>query len=259
MDKRDSEILQLTVDAGILLLSSGAETFRAQQTMVYIAKNLGAEGFEAYVLTNGIIASLKGDSAHAQVRHSPRNGMHMGRVEAINEMSREIANGVLDLEGARVRLEQVRAMPDISVEDQVIACAAGSVCFGYLFGGGVLECMMAGVVAGMVQFMMVMLTRTGMNRIFARLASAAMLVCAVSLVEVAYPWLDVEITAIGALMPLTPGVALTMGIRDYVSGDYLAGTIRLIDAIFAAGSVAIGVGAALGFVNLLGGGIVLWN
>ncbi len=259
MDKRDREILQFTVDAGILLLANGAETFRAQQTMVYIAKNLGAEGFEAYVLTNGIIASLKGDSAHAQVRHSPRNGMHMGRVEAINEMSREIANGVLDLDGAKVRLEQVRAMPDMTVRDQVLACAAGSVCFGYIFGGNVLECLIAGAVGGMVQYAMVMLARTGMNRIFARLASAAMLVCAVSLVQVICPWLDVETTAIGALMPLTPGVAVTMGIRDYVSGDYLAGTIRLIDALFAAGSVAIGVGAALGLVNLLGGGLVLWN
>ena len=199
MDKRDREILQFTVDAGILLLANGAETFRAQQTMVYIAKNLGAEGCEAYVLTNGIIASLKGDSAHAQVRHSPRNGMHMGRVEAINEMSREIANGVLDLDGAKVRLEQVRAMPDMTVRDQVLACAAGSVCFGYIFGGNVLECLIAGAVGGMVQYAMVMLARTGMNRIFARLASAAMLVCAVSLVQVICPWLDVETTAIGAL------------------------------------------------------------
>ena len=32
---------------------------------------------------------------------------------------------------------------------------------------------------------------------------------------------------IGALMILTPGIAFTMGIRDFVQGDYLSGTCLL--------------------------------
>ena len=45
---------------------------------------------------------------------------------------------------------------------------------------------------------------------------------------------------IGALMILTPGIAFTMGIRDFVHGDYLSGTIRMIDALLIAASIAIG-------------------
>ena len=46
---------------------------------------------------------------------------------------------------------------------------------------------------------------------------------------------------IGALMVLTPGVALTMGIRDIINADYLSGTIRLFDALLCAGCLACGV------------------
>ena len=45
---------------------------------------------------------------------------------------------------------------------------------------------------------------------------------------------ETKTPTIGALMPLTPGVALTMSIRDFISGDYLSGTIRLIDALLTA-------------------------
>jgi len=54
-------------------------------------------------------------------------------------------------------------------------------------------------------------------------------------------------TRTGALMVLTPGVALTMGVRDILNGDYLSGSIRLLDALLLAGSIAGGgvLGAAV--------------
>ena len=58
---------------------------------------------------------------------------------------------------------------------------------------------------------------------------------------------------IGALMILTPGIAFTMGIRDFVHGDYLSGTIRMIDALLIAASIAIGTGLVLSLYSLLTG------
>ena len=55
------------------------------------------------------------------------------------------------------------------------------------------------------------------------------------------PALNVDTATIGALMVLTPGVALTMGIRDILNADYLSGAIRLLDAVLVAGSLACGV------------------
>ena len=58
---------------------------------------------------------------------------------------------------------------------------------------------------------------------------------------------------IGALMVLTPGVALTMGVRDILNGDYLSGSIRLLDALLIAGSIAGGV--VLGWIMARGLGV----
>ncbi|HJG28767.1 MAG TPA: threonine/serine exporter family protein, partial [Subdoligranulum variabile] len=70
------------------------------------------------------------------------------------------------------------------------------------------------------------------------------------------PTLDVNTATIGALMVLTPGVALTMGIRDIINADYLSGAIRLLDAVLIAGSIACGVVLAW----LIGGGLgaIVW-
>ena len=68
---------------------------------------------------------------------------------------------------------------------------------------------------------------------------------------------SVNHAAIGALMILTPGVAFTMSIRDFVRGDYLSGTIRLIDAVLVAACLACGAGLVLRMHTLLTGVTVL--
>lgn len=59
---------------------------------------------------------------------------------------------------------------------------------------------------------------------------------------------------IGGIVPLLPGVSLTTAIRDLFGGDYLSGSIRLIDALLAGMCIAIGVGAAIKAFQMLGGG-----
>ena len=61
----------------------------AQQTMEIMAASLGVRDFHVYVLTNGIFASahLPGRDAVSLVRHVPTVSVHLGRVEAVNELS----------------------------------------------------------------------------------------------------------------------------------------------------------------------------
>ena len=89
--------LELVMDAGQTLLENGGEVFRVQQTMEIMAASLGVRDFHVYVLTNGILASphLPGRDAVSLVRHVPTVSVHLGRVEAVNELSRELAAGRL--------------------------------------------------------------------------------------------------------------------------------------------------------------------
>ena len=50
----------------------------------------------------------------------------------------------------------------------------------------------------------------------------------------------------GSIMPLVPGLAFTNGIRDIADGDYISGTVRMIDAVLVACCIALGVGISTG-------------
>ena len=217
----------LIMDCGQAMLANGGEVFRAQDTMEIMARSFGIVDFHVYVLTNGIFASAQNGTVSA-VRHVPVVSTNLGHVEAINAISRRVADGELDLNSAQLEFERMKRMPTLS---PLYNCAAGTMgagCFAMLFGGGLPE-MLVGALGGL-------------------LASASS--CALSKHHISRIFRDMlsDFAIIGALMVLTPGVALTMGIRDFINSDYLSGTIRLVDALLVAGCLAVGV--TLGYTLL---------
>ena len=192
---------------------------------------------------------------HGGVRNVPNSSVNLTRVAAVNELSRQAAAGRVSLAQARCRLDEIKHLPELEDWKQMLACGIGCACAGVMFGGGAWEALAASIAGVCVQALLLWLARTGINRIFSRLAGAALVVSVITLVGLVLPGLNQNPPTIGALMPLTPGVALTMSIRDFISGDYLSGTIRLIDALLTAGCIACGVGLALMvWAFVLGGG-----
>ena len=238
--------LTLVLDAGQTLLENGSEVFRVQQTMEIMARSLGIEDFNVYVLTNGIFASARSpDSSESLTRHVPLVSIHLGRVEAVNELSRELAAGKLNLDEAEQRLQDARALPPAPPRVLRLAGAAGAACFGYLFGGGLAEALVAGIAGYLEVVVSQQLSAHKINRLFTIIVAAVVVTaCAISMRLLLLPGLQVNFAIIGALMVLTPGVALTMGIRDILNADYLSGSIRLLDAVLVAGSIACGVAIA---------------
>ena len=252
---RSQQALTLAADAAALLLASGAETSRAQETAEILFRVFGTGELQAYVLTNGVIAVPLEHSLPGGVRNVPNSSVNLTRVAAVNELSRQAAAGRVSLAQARCRLDEIKHLPELEDWKQMLACGIGCACSGVMFGGGAWEALAASIAGMCVQALLLWLARTGINRIFSRLAGAALVVSVITLVGLVLPGLNQNPPTIGALMPLTPGVALTMSIRDFISGDYLSGTIRLIDALLTAGCIACGVGLALMvWAFVLGGG-----
>lgn len=253
--ERQQRAMALVMDAGRTLLENGAEVFRVQQTMQIMAESLGLADFNVYVLTNGIFAS-RGSDAAAQIRNVPTQDIHLGRVAGVNELSRNIAAGRVQLEQAEQELERIKALPCPSAATHLLACAMGSACFALLFGGSLADGA-AGFAAGLVlQSFLLLAGRIRLNKIITRLAGSALLALTALVMAHCLPILQMDKIIIGALMTLTPGVALTTSIRDFVNGDYLSGTIRMIDALLIAGTLACGVGLVLGLAQM-GRGLVL--
>ena len=56
---------------------------------------------------------------------------------------------------------------------------------------------------------------------------------------------------------MVPGVAFTNAIRDMANGDYISGSVRMLDAILVFLCIAMGVGFVISLWNQMTGGILL--
>lgn len=273
--------LELVTRIGEVLLKNGGEIFRVQQTMQLVAKAYGIPGFQVYVLANGLFVSMQeegrtitrpvesGDAAGqeylfgqehlasqarlaSQVRYVPLSSVHLGRVAAVNNLSREIVAQKYTVEEASRKIEQIDKLPFTSNAVQTLMSGLGAGAFCILFGGSLLDSA-AAFLSGLVLWIFVLfLTARGANKIMVNILASALVTAMGVLFFHLFSFGDsMDMIVIGSIVPLLPGVPLTNSIRDYLNGDYLSGTIRMIDAVLVACCIALGVGIVLRVVQLV--------
>ena len=244
-------IMDFIMAAGQTLLENGAEVFRVEQTMEIMARSFHLREFHVYVLTNGIFASA-GTAEISEVRNVPSRTTHLSRVAAVNALSREIAEGNMTLDEAESRLVLARRIPFPKDWVQLVSGMCGAFCFALIFGGD-LKAGLAAAAAGVAaNAYLLFCGRRGVGGGFRTISTAA-LITLCCILGCGLLGTEPSHAIIGTLMILTPGIAFTMGIRDFVQGDYLSGTIRMIDALLIAASIAIGAGLVLSLYAFLKG------
>ena len=263
--------LELVTRIGEVLLKNGGEIFRVQQTMQLVAKAYGIPGFQVYVLANGLFVSMQEEgrtitlpvretaaplqeqpgrehlanqTLASQVRYVPLSSVHLGRVAAVNNLSREIVAQKYTVEEASRKIEQIDKLPFTSNAVQTLMSGLGAGAFCILFGGSLLDSA-AAFLSGLVLWIFVLfLTARGANKIMVNILASALVTAMGVLFFHLFSFGDsMDMIVIGSIVPLLPGVPLTNSIRDYLNGDYLSGTIRMIDAVLVAfvATVAFGV------------------
>ncbi len=272
--------LELVTRIGEVLLKNGGEIFRVQQTMQLVAKAYGIPGFQVYVLANGLFVSMQEEGRTitrpvretaaplqeqpgrehlasqarlaSQVRYVPLSSVHLGRVAAVNNLSREIVAQKYTVEEASRKIEQIDKLPFTSNAVQTLMSGLGAGAFCILFGGSLLDSA-AAFLSGLVLWIFVLfLTARGANKIMVNILASALVTAMGVLFFHLFSFGDsMDMIVIGSIVPLLPGVPLTNSIRDYLNGDYLSGTIRMIDAVLVACCIALGVGIVLRVFQLV--------
>lgn len=252
------EVLDIAMEAGHILLENGAEIFRVEETIDRICRHFGVESENAFVLSNGIFLTAGSDKEKrfARVRHIPVQGAQLHRVAAVNQLSREIEEGKYDLAQIREKLAQIKVMPGKSNRTKVLMSGMGSASFCLMFGGGLQDCL-ATFVIGIVLYSYLLTVRGRVSKIVENIGGGV-LITVLGLLFVHMP-LGMNLGSIisGGIMPLVPGLAFTNGIRDIADGDYISGTVRMIDAILVFLSIAAGVGFVISVYHNLTGGMIL--
>lgn len=253
------EVLTLAVEIGDLLLRNGAEVYRVEDTIMHILKASDIKDCDVYVLSNGIFASANenSDDACSMVRHVPLGSVHLGRVAALNQLSREICAKECTIEEAWKRLAQCKNIPVASHATLIFFCGLGSGCFSYLFGGTVLDGFIAFWVGAALQLFLFGFQKQSRSKFITNIfGSGFVTTLSLFFLTLGLPILYDKVI-IGAIMPLVPGIALTTSIRDLFNGDYVSGTIHLMDALLTAFCIAVGVGAVISIYQYIPGGVIL--
>lgn len=253
------EVLTLAVEIGDALLRNGAEVYRVEDTVLHILQAYEIKDCDVYVLSNGIFASAneEKDDACSVIRHVPLGKTHLGRIAALNQLSREICSHECSLIDSWDRLEECKTIPYNRKSVQVIFCGLGSAGFCYLFGGMVLDAVFAFLAGALLQIFLCFSDKRLESKFITNILGSAF-VTMISLLALVtgLPVLQDKIV-IGAIMPLVPGIALTTSIRDLFNGDYLSGAIHLMDAVLTAFCIAVGVGSVITLYQIITGGGLL--
>ena len=125
------EALDVASLAGDILLASGAEIFRVEETIDRIARAYGVKSSDAFVLSSGIFLTAESGKKQefARVHHIPLSAARLDKVTAVNQLSREIEAGLHTPKEAKAWLLDIQRMPEKPKMHQVLASGVGSACF----------------------------------------------------------------------------------------------------------------------------------
>ena len=254
-------VMEVAMKAGRLLLENGAEIFRVEETMERICRYYHVENPSFFVLSNGIFmtggGSVAGGRHFAHVEHIPVKGAQLDRVVAVNQLSREIEDGRRTLSEADACLNAIAHMPGKKRWQQILASGVGSACFCILFGGSGMDSA-ASFLAGLLLYAYVLLLSAPyMSRMIGNVLGGVLASAACVALYGLGLGDDLSHMIIGAIIPLIPGIPFTNGIRDLADGDYISGSVRLLDALVTFLCIATGVGVVIALYHSMTGGGLL--
>ncbi len=259
LDQDNKKVMETALLAGHILLENGAEIFRVEETIRRICLHYGVQSENAFVLSNGIFITggSEQEKFFAKVQHIPVSGTHLNKVAAVNQLSREIEAGYYTIEEASMALESIKAMPGKRRRTQILASGVGSGAFCLLFGGNAGDSLSAFLAGVALYWFVLFMGAPHLSKIVTNIGGGALVTLLCGLMHFAGLGSHLNFMIIGSIMPLIPGVAFTNAIHDVADGDYISGSVRMLDALLVFFCIAIGVGMGISCLSRITGGKLL--
>jgi uncharacterized membrane protein YjjP (DUF1212 family) len=247
MDGHNEEkVLKVCLLAGRIMMESGAETYRVEDTMTRIAAAYGITEAHSFVTPTGIIVSLQGVSPTQLVRISNRT-TDLEKVARVNGISRQIAGGSLDVEEAYKLLKELEIAQLLFPNWlQIAAAAIVSGSFLIMFKGIWTDFFPALLIGGVGYTSLLIIQHYTKVKFFAEFISSLIIgLLAFQLVAIGVGE-ELDKIIIGSVMPLVPGLLITNAVRDLMVGHFVSGLSKGAEAFLTA--FAIGAGVAVVFL-----------
>lgn len=250
-------VIDLASDAGRLLLESGSDITRVEDTISHILEAFGIKDYDLYTLTNGIfLSSLNkskdGKHDYTRISNIPSQATNLGRIDQINTLSRDIASGKCTIDEAEARLDIIKHAPPMKTIVRLLATALSAGAFCMLFGGSWIDAISCAVIGFLYYYVAIQFEKTQLSKLLTT-GICGIIFAALAILSYHFGLCqNLDKVIIGDIMPLIPGLSTVNAVRDIAAGDYLSGAVRIIDAVVITVGIAVGVGTSIIIFTSLG-------
>ncbi|GAY73296.1 threonine/serine exporter family protein [Lentilactobacillus kosonis] len=243
-DEYEQRVIDTCVLAGTIMIESGSEMNRVNDTINRIAVNAGLPDVSAYVTLTGIIMSGS-NGAGAKVGQIEKREFDMEKVAKVNELSRDFANHKIDIDKFNYQLKHIDDIINrFPIWLQMLGAALISGPLVVVFRNDPTDLIITGIV-GMLGWSIYYFLSIYIRIRFLSEFIAAVVIAAAAIISVRLGiGSQSDDIIIGAMMPLVPGIPITNAVRDALSGNLISGPARGIEALISA--CALGFGVAIG-------------
>ncbi|MBE6032077.1 MAG: threonine/serine exporter family protein [Clostridiales bacterium] len=255
--QRQKNIMVLALFAGEIMLKSGAEVYRVEDTVDRICRACGIPYVEVVATISSISLSLDSDDPERPpltfIKRIRSITVDLEKVSRVNQFSREFTTTDLSVDEGRKILKEINGSKSAPAPALVAGAAAISAFFSAMLGGGLWDFVYAAISGAVAYSLSLVLERLHANsymRIFLCCALATLLAVICANLD---PRATADCIIIGGVMIFLPGVAITNAIRDALAGDPQAAVSRAVDAFLVAISIAVGAGMVIALWQFAGG------
>lgn len=244
------EVMEACLLAGKIMLQSGAETYRVEDTMMRMAAAFGFELSHSYVTPTGIIFSIEGDEpTKTKLIRITQRSTDLEKVALVNGISRKISSGDLSLREAAAELKSLEtANLHYPFWLQIMAAAISSGCFLIMFKGQWADFLPALITGGIGLVSLEIFHRLVPIKFFAEFMAAFIIGLMAYFFVKTGMGEELDKIIIGSVMPLVPGLLITNAVRDLMAGHLVSGLSKGAEAFLTAFAIGSGIAIVLSFL-----------
>lgn len=243
------KLLVLATLAGRIMLKSGAEIYRVEDTIIRICRSRkGIKYVDAYIVPTGIFISLEyNGELMSYIKRIKTISIDLNKISMVNEFSRSFVSSHMSVDKGIEELKKINKINTYMTLPKTISGSLAAAFFCILFGGSILDFIGSFIVSFFVLTIVNIISKLELTFFIDNLVGAIIaslfshILVRIGIGE------NIDKVIIGSIMCLVPGVAITNAIRDTMSGDFLSGLSRGMEAVFSAIAIALGVGIILNF------------
>ena len=235
--------LEIILKAGKILLSSGAEISRTEDTMNYIARAMNFKDLEAYVSNRGISATAKKDdnTEITRIYNVPEVDINLSKIESVNALSRRITQKSITIEEVINELEKIDTMPDYLIFWRLVAYTIGASGFSYAIGSSITDSIIAGIIGLILGAYMCTIKRILNSDVLITILGSILIALFGNLFIHFNIGSNLSVILLGAMIDIVPGVPFVNAIREYSQNNYNTGITLMMGALLTCISMAVGV------------------